>query len=110
MVDNELKDHWKKTQREKLVYSEEDDLFPEHLASDQSVEDTVINEDLVQNIRQVLGSLRSHKKKKIFELKLKGYNSKEIMEQLNLSRSAYDTIVFRATRDIKNVFEKNRIL
>jgi RNA polymerase sigma factor (sigma-70 family) len=110
MLDNELRDHWKKKQREKLTYAEEDDLFPERLASDPSIEDTLINEDLVQNIRQALGTLRSQKKKQIFELKLKGYDSKEIMEKLNLSRSAYDTIVFRATQDIKSVFEKTRVL
>jgi RNA polymerase sigma-70 factor (ECF subfamily) len=109
MLDNEIKDHWKKKYREKIVDSDENEIFPERIESDQSLEDIVINQDLVDNIRKALQTLHSPKKKKIFELKLMGYDSKEIMEKLNLSRSAFDTIVFRATQDLKKYLTKQEV-
>ena len=110
MLDNEIKDHWKKRSRENLIDLESETIFPDNIESDPSIEDTVITEDLIIHIRKALKTLRSPKKKKIFELKLKGYDSKEIMDTLNLSRSAYDTIVFRATQDIKKYLNKQEYI
>ena len=110
MLDNEIKDHWKKRSRANLVDLEDERVFPDKYESDPSIEDTVITEDLIIHIRKALKTLRSPKTKKIFELKLKGYDSKEIMDTLNLSRSAYDTIVFRATQDIKKYLNKQEYI
>ena len=110
MLDNEIKDHWKKRSRENLIDLESETIFPDNIESDPSIEDTVITEDLIIHLRKALKTLRSTKKKKIFELKLKGYDSKEIMDTLNLSRSAYDTIVFRATQDIKKYLNKQEYI
>ena len=110
MLDNEIKDYWKKKYRESTIYSDKEAYLQEQIKTDESVEEMIINEDLLNNIRNALRKLRSDKKKKLFELKLKGYDSKEIMEKMGLSRSAYDTIVFRATQELKNTLSKKRIL
>jgi RNA polymerase sigma factor (sigma-70 family) len=110
MLENELKDHWKKKHREKNVYSPEDVYSQESYESDLSIEETIVNQDLIINLKKVIHNFRSPKKKKIFELKLKGYESKEIMQEMNMSRSAYDTIVYRATQEIKDAFKNYRMM
>lgn len=106
MLDNEIKDYWKKKIKESTVYSDDETRYQEELTSDQSIEEILITEELIHHVRKALQKLSSQKKRRIFELKLKGYESKEIMEKMNLSRSAYDTIVFRATQDIKKYLIK----
>jgi RNA polymerase sigma factor (sigma-70 family) len=110
MLDNEIKDFWKKKYKESAVYSDEEVYAQEYIQPGESVEEVIINEDLLNKIGYALRKLRSEKKKKLFELKLKGYSSIEIMNKMGLSRSAYDTIVFRATQDLKNTMSKIGIL
>jgi RNA polymerase sigma factor (sigma-70 family) len=108
-LDNEIKDYWKKKSRDRNMFTENDDQLPDLAQNDKTIEDKLIDQDLLHTVKNVLKRLNSDKKKKIFQLRLQGFNNKEIMNELNLSRSAYDTIVFRATRDIKKYLAKRGI-
>ena len=106
MLENEIKDYWKKKTKESTLYTDTEKGYPEEISYDQSIEDIMTTEDMILHVQKALQKLRSPKQQKIFELKLKGYESKEIMDKMKLSRSAYDTIVFRAKQDIKKYLIK----
>ena len=109
-LENEIKDYWNKKHRNQQTFTTPDDKISDLYKNDISIEEEVINQDLVDALWNALHKLKSNKQRKIFELKLKGYESEEIMKKMQLSRSAYDTTVFRATKDIKKILKKSRLL
>jgi len=109
-LENEIKDFWKRKQRDSHLLTDINEKLLNQYKNDKSIEESLVDEDLVENIRKALSKLCGNKKRKILQLKLKGYDSKEIMEKLNISRSAYDTIVFRATQDIKSILERSKVI
>ena len=71
----------------------------------ENLEDQVYDNILFDEVKKAIRHLKN-KEKRIIELKLEGYSGKEILEIMNIKRSALDVNVHRAINKLIQILER----
>jgi RNA polymerase sigma factor (sigma-70 family) len=109
VLDNVIRgDYMKEIRRKNILAENKEDLI-EFYGNKMSSEKAAEHQELIDEIWHALNSLSS-KEKEVFQLKLKGHTSEEILNELKLKRNALDARVCRAHKKLRRILGKRGVL
>jgi len=109
VLDNLIQNEYRTRNRRNHILSDQLDRFLEIYDNQNSIEETLNYQELVEEIWNALNKL-TNKEKEVFKLWLNGTPISEIHLQLNLRRNTVDVRLCRASKKLKKILEKRGVL